>query len=933
MADKIKKAKSGPNLLNVSLRMLIMAVLSVGAYSVYKLSGSGELPMLSKIGIGVLLGAAAIILIQLIVWGLKWVRHERVSELGLHIVRFAVTLTAVALCVFVLLSFDYAELYSATEQNELRQHALAGRIYIQNEIGDGVADDEQFFVQLGQAVNGMLLENEQTAERYACLYIKTESDKNADSGFAEIADGYIGVSTNPDIPCAADAEQIERVLSRAIVEVSDNQKIGTYNIVSAYSPVFTKEGEPVGVLEICDVKHGGMDIFHFATLELCLKLLALIAFFSFAFYGFMQLVDILLRPRQFDRSRRLLSCGRESARPVLFLVAFSAALPVMMLLFAENLRALAEPVGIPFGIGSYLPLVVYLAGIAIGQLIARRETVVLSEIPADVGLVISFLCNLALCLFMDWKKLSSLGMADNILFMFLLILVCGLGYGVAYRITAKFQAQADAMFGYDKYVYLCTCLGVMSGIVLGGLLIENYSNVTLRIISCILTAFTAVIAIILLENLKSTVDAREIYKDTLTSYAGGIMGILPVGLACCVSWIYLTGYMFNNDISIAAISFCAVAPIIAFCFGNRLRIRNRTMQKLTVAVSGIIAAGSFLPMVFAPSFKIAVLSCALVCLAVIFASSGVYSMARHGEIKKICSRLIPLLLLGIVIAAVMLNIEAQNIALIAAAGVSIASLIIFVISKFPSRPIIGSNMPAITDGKQKKNKPDFAAPVIIPDASAAEPEKSDDAKQEEADKADKKEKKKKEKKEKRKKTPIVPIVTENENSDAEEQKTEETNNTAEEEKEEKSEDTPFIPIIIPEQEEKAEDPAPIFEESFAAEPAPEETPAEEPKEAASEETPAAEETPSEEPEEREEQEEDPIVVIFDEPEEIPSVDPEPEETEQSEQPAAEESQPQADESNGEAEMTPEEMEAARMAAVEKAKENWRKYNSDSSAEV
>lgn len=898
MADKIKKTKGGPNLLNVSIRILIITVLCVGAYSLYKLSGSGEPTVFSKVGIGVLLAAAAVTLLQLIVWGLKWVRHERVSELGLHIVRFAVTLTAVALCVFVLLSFDYAELYSVTEQNELRQHALAGRIYIQNEIGESIADDEQYFTELGQAVNAMLLEGEEKNERYACLYIKTESEKYADSGFVKSAGGYIGVSTNPDIPCAADAEQLERVLNKAVIEVSDNQKIGTYTIVSAYSPVFTRSGEPVGVLEICDVKHGGMDIFHFATLELCLKLLALIAFFSFAFYGFMQLVDILLRPKQFDRSRRLLSCGRESARPVLFLVAFSAALPVMMLLFAENLRALAEPMGIPFGIGKYLPLVIYIAGIAIGQLIAKRETVVLSEVPADVGLVISFLCNLALCLFMDWKKLGSLGLDDNILFMFLLILICGLGYGVAYRITAKFQAQADAMFGYDKYVYLCTCLGVMSGIVLGGLLIENYSNVTLRIVSCILTAFTAVIAIILLENLKSTVDAREIYKDTLTSYAGGVMGVIPVGLACCCNWIYLTGYMFNNNISVAAISFCVVAPVIAFCFGNRLRIRKRPMQKVTVAISGVIAAASFLPMVFAPSFKMAVLSCALVCLAVIFAGSGIYSMARHGEIKKICDRLIPLLLLGIIIAAVMVEIKVQNIALLAAAAVSLASMIIFIFSKFPSRPIIGSNRPAITDGKKKDEKPVFAAPVIIPDASD---ENKDDANDEAADKSDKKEKKKKEKKEKRKKAAAVPVVAEEEKSESEEQK-------EEEEKEDKSDDAPFIPIIIPEQEEKKDEPAPAPEEK-------EETPAEEPAEKA---------------------EEAPVVVIFDEPEEIPSNEPEPENSVQTE--AADNQQQSAEADNSEnsgseEEMTPEEMDAAKKAAVEKAKENWRKYNGESSEDI
>lgn len=924
MAEKKKNTKNGPNLLSVSLRILIIAFLSIGAYSLYKLSGAGEMPIYSKVGICVLLGAAAVVLLQLIVWGLKWVRHERVSELGLHIVRFAVTLTAVALCVFVLLSFDYADLYSITEQNELRQHALAGRIYIQNEIGEQIADDEQYFAELGQAVNSMLLESEKNTERYACLYLRTESEKYTDSGFSRINDSYIGVSTNSNIPCSADVEQITRVLNKSVIEIADNQKIGAYTIVSAYSPVFTESGMPVGVLEISDVKHGGMDIFHFATLELCLKLLALITFFSFAFYGFMQLVDILLRPRQFDRSRRLLSCGRESARPVLFLVAFSAAMPVMMLLFADNLRALADPINLPFGIGSYLPLVIYLAGIALGQLIARRETVIISEVPADVGLVISFLCNLALCLFMDWKKLSSLGLADNILFMFLLIFVCGAGYGVAYRITAKFQAQADAMFGNDKYVYLCSCLGAMSGIVLGGLLIENYSNITLRIISCILTAFTAVIAIILLENLKSTVDAREIYKDTLTSYAGGIMGIIPVGLACCFNWIYLTGYMFNEDISVAAIAFCAVAPIIAFCFGNRLRIRNRAMQKLTLSVSGAAAAISFVPMALAPSFNMAVLSCALVCLSVIFAGSGVYSMARHGELKKICSRLMPLFLIGILIAAVMLKVEAQKIILLAAAAVSVISMIIFIISKFPSRPVIGSSMPAITDGKRKNKQPESAMPIIIPSDAPAGSENSEESAQEESGKKEKKKREKKEKKQK--KAAVVPVVAEGEQkneSDSEGEKAEETQNTPEEDKKrkkEKKEKRKAAPVIIPE-------PKPEEEETKKEEPVSEDPAKEEP----------AAEIPAEEPkiEETAAEDEMPVIVLPVEPEEVPV-----EETgsESKEEPAVDnESIPTdgAADANTEsgAEMTPEELEAARQAAVEKAKEKWRKYNNGVSEDI
>lgn len=722
------KTKNRANILSVALRLMLLVLFCGAAYAVYRHAGAEKPGMTSIIIIGVLLLCAAAVLVQLVIWAFIWVKHERVSELGLHIVRYAVILTAVALCLFILLSVDYMELYSETHMNELRQNVISGSVYMQQAIGDSVKDDAQYFSQLQQAADELLLDTEENANRHVCLYLKTDALSTGTSDFASFDDKYLGISTSSEIPCGADTEVLNLVLSQFSVEYCDDLTVGTYMLVSAYAPVFSINGEPVGVLEICETKQIAAGVFRFATLELCLKLLSLVAFFSFMFYGCMQFVDIVLRPRRFDRSRKVLSCGRESVRPILFFITLSASLPVMMLLFAENIRTLASPWHIPFELGSYIPFMVYAAGIAAGQLFCRENRSTLSEIPADGGMILSFLCNLALCLFMDWDALSGLGLSDNVIFMLALIFLCGFGYGIAYRITAKFQAQSDALFGYDKYVYLCSCLGTISGIILGSLIIENYSNVMLRIVSCILTAFTAVIAILLLEDLKSTVEIDESSKDTLTSYAGGMVGIAPVGLACCYCWIYLSEYMYSNGISTAAIGFCAAMPIISFCFGNRLRLRHRFAQRASIAISAGLAGLSFIPMALLPSFTSAVISCAIICVAVIFAASGIYSTAHTDELKKLTVRAIPLLLAGMVAAILALTAGNGSLELFIAAGIAGVSAIIFLLSKYPSRSVVESALPALTAGagddaslpSQAEQKKELAEPKIAADKNQSE---------------------------------------------------------------------------------------------------------------------------------------------------------------------------------------------------------------------
>ncbi len=925
-----EKRKTRPNILNVSLRLLLIAVFSGGAYAIYRISGAENPPVISLVGIGALLLCTAVILIQLIVWGLIWVKNERVSELGMHIVRYAVTLTAISLCVFVLLSLDYGKLYAATHMNELKQNVISGSVFLQPAIGEGVEDDTQYFIQLGQSADSLLIDAEENADRFVCLYLKNDALSLGDSGFTSVEGGYIGLSTNDYIGCSANPEILDRVIERFSVEYQENVTVGTFNLTSVYSPVFSVNGEPVGVLGICEINQPGAGILRFANLELCLKLLALVSFFSFAFYGCMQLVDILLRPRQFDRSRRVLSCGRESARPILFFITLSASLPVMMLLFADNIRSLMDIYELPFGIGTYIPFIAYLVGIAIGQLFGRGNRKTLSEIPADAGLLFSFLCNLALCLFMDWKALSGLGLAENVIFVLVLVFICGLGYGIAYRITAKFQAQSDALFGYDKYVYLCSCLGAIAGIVFGGILIENFSNVTLRIISCIITAFTAVIAIFLLEDLKSTVEIDESSKDTLTSYAGGIAGIIPVGLACCYVWIYLAEYMFTNEISIAAIGFCSVMPIIAFCFGNRLRLKHRMAQRGSLIISAVLSAISFIPMALIPSFSMAVAASLIVSIAVIFAASGVYSTTRHGELKKLTFRAMPLLFIGIIAAVIANNVGNNMISQLVGAGLCLVFMLVFLVSKYPSRPIIESKLPAITAGpRMEKKAPVPAAPVITPQP---EQKKKQEEKIPEEDKpAPKKQNEKKQENNNAETIPVIPLIEEkpepeqNENEMAKEEKPEDKqqkkskNDTEPEPAKEEtaaestSDNDPVI--ILPDTSESPvkTDENQNSDSNTAEQPAPADT---------------AEEAKKEPVVSDAVEEDDPLPIIF--------ID-DPQEPEQSND-SAPVNEPTTVTVENQAEKTPAEdspaqeendaaaLEAARAEAAKRARERWQKYN-------
>ncbi|MBQ9993762.1 MAG: hypothetical protein IJP17_03530, partial [Clostridia bacterium] len=146
------KHENKANILSVSIRLAIIAAMLGGAFFLYTqlqkqllVSAQGAAPIIFKVGISLFIAAAVIVLAQLVAWAFKWVGKERVSELGLHIVRFAAILTAVVLSVFAMMTKDYNDQYYAAIENELCQQALAGRMYIQQGIGEDVEDSISYY--------------------------------------------------------------------------------------------------------------------------------------------------------------------------------------------------------------------------------------------------------------------------------------------------------------------------------------------------------------------------------------------------------------------------------------------------------------------------------------------------------------------------------------------------------------------------------------------------------------------------------------------------------------------------------------------------------------------------------------------------------------------------------------------------------------------
>lgn len=758
----MKLLNKKPNVLQVAVRLLLIIAALFGAYSFVDRVGIAKFKLWHSICFYVLLAFAALVLLQLIVWGLSWVRNERVSELGLHIVRFAVILAAVAMSVFVMLSVDYTKQYRSTLSNELEQQALAVRVYVQNAIGSEVSADPAYLEGLGQKMQAALDDNASNADRHVVLYLRDPAGFGAESGFLTFS------SSENDPPCADEkilwdvirsnklafdeytaADAVPVSGSDVVTAIASAQAASYY---SAFTPVCTSDGKPAGVLELCERRPAKMSVFSFASLELFLSVAAFICMFSFLFYGFMQLVDIALRPRKFDKSRKVLSCGREAVRPVLFFVTLIAALPVMMFFYSEEIRRLVSMGGFGERIGSVLMLLVYLLGIGVGMIVMRGQRAKLSELPSDIAIGVSALCNIGMMLLLDWKKLEGNTVLRNWVLVALLVLVSGICLGISYRTISKFQGQSDALFGVDKYAYLCSCLGAIAGITLGAVLMDISGDMAVRIFMIILSVVTCVISTLLLEDLESTVDTSKSYVDQLAQYDGAILTICAVGLACCFDWVYITSYFYRNGYSIAALAFCIAAPIIAFCFGNRLHLRSRNAMRTALVISAALSAAAFLPMIISPSEIMAFASCMILCLAVIFASAGLYSSMKHKEERTICfGKVRPLLFVGILAFALIVNLSTSRIFLLSGAVLALAAGIAALVTKFPNRPETPVN------ARKAAEKPVFAAAGMLAAGKDAVKKlgfgKKAEEKKEKPEKIEKKEKPQKEPRPKPEKTP------------------------------------------------------------------------------------------------------------------------------------------------------------------------------------
>lgn len=689
---KIKKNK-GPDVIRVSLWLCLMVAMVVDAGLVYYFGGANP-SIYEKIIIYALLGGAAVAVIRLAVWGFGWVKNERVSELGLHIVRFAVILTAVVLCVFAMMSADYSSQYRQSESNELRQQALAARIQLQDMLGEELGTETAYYQTLYEQLPSLLDSNGSNSGRHINLYLFVSPDKQpVGTYFApmEENEGIFAVGTGSRFGVTASASYIDRVYRNGELAFSEyiyGESGFENNFVSAFVPVYTTAGRPVGVLELCKPGTAMSTLFNFVAIELLLRIAALIAMFAFGFYGMMQLLDIVLRPRSVDRSCRVLSCGREAARPVLFFVSLCAGLPVMLLMGAEEMRGLITFENMPqwlSGITTLLPLCLYLICFLVGWVLVRKTGKRLTEAPSNISLIISTASVIVLMLMKDTDLFAQVPFMNQWYIPLALIALCGLCYGISYRTISKYQAQSDMLFGVDKYAYLCTALGVITGMILGGWLLDASGEAGVKVAMLLLNIAACAISIILLEDLDQTVEISGLSESKISSLAGLMLAIIPFGLACGYVWVYITNYLADNDYSVTARSIIMAAPVIAFCFGNRLRLKTRESQRGALCTGSVLASLSYLTMVWTPDPIMAIASCGLLCLAVIFMSAGVYSALLPGERGGAFAGLAVAAAVGALGFSLLSGFYAGRLCLLIVSVASVVLSFVFLGTKFPNR--------------------------------------------------------------------------------------------------------------------------------------------------------------------------------------------------------------------------------------------------------
>lgn len=724
------KEKKKPDVLKVSLWLCLIAAMVIAAGLVYYFGGA-QPSMYEKIVIYVLLGGAALSVIRLAVWGFSWTRNERVSELGLHIVRFAVILTAVVLCVFAMMSADYSSQYRQSASNELRQQALAARIHLQDILGEELGTEASYYQSLYASMPELLDENDNNAGRHVNLYLFVSPDRQPVGTYFKSMEenaGIFAAGTSSRFGVTASAGYIDRVYRNGDLAFSEYiyGDAGFENeFMSAFVPVFTEAGRPVGVLEVCEPGAGTASLFGFVAIELLLRIVALIAMFSFGFYGVMQLLDIMMRPRSVDRSCRVLSCGREAARPVLFFVSLCAGLPIMLLTGAEEMKNLVTIESLPgwvSGLTGALPICLYMLCFLLGWALARKTGKRITEAPSNISLVIATLCAIALILIKDTTLLADVAIMNEWYIPMALIALCGLCYGVSYRTIGKYQAQSDALFGKDKYAYLCTALGMITGIILGGWLLDASGEPGVKVAMLLLNGAACAVSVILLEDLDHTVEGTKLSESRITSVAGLIPLLVPFGFACAYVWVYITGYLSDNDYSVTARSIIMAAPVIAFCFGNRLRLRSRKSQRSALCLGGVIAGVSYLTMVWTPAPVMAVAACGLLCLAVVFVSAGVYSALLPEERGGAFAMLAAAMVVGVLGFSALSGFYASRLCLLIVAGVSMLMSLLFLATKFPKRidapeyrdAIEGSDFAPIPRNDEPKKEEDSFAPAFMP---------------------------------------------------------------------------------------------------------------------------------------------------------------------------------------------------------------------------
>lgn len=667
------------NILTVSLRIAIIAALFVGAFYI----NSALTGIAGTILACVLIAAAAAIVVNLAVWGFKWLKNERVSELGLHIVRFAIILSAVALSIFVMLSKDYTKQHSLTNETELCQVVLAGEVYMQNHIGEATTFSSSELNSLHNDLKGLLIANESNAERISNLYMfhdVTDTAINTPPYYPlEGSDNILAASSNESVSEWLSADVINEVSRSGEVRTTTRTIAGS-KYLTAFAPVYSTSGMAVGVLEICAPQPAAISVFGFATLELMLTVAALLILFSCAFYGVIQFIDIALRPKRYDPTR-ILPCGRESIRPVSFFISAATVIQLPVLLLSPASEAVTAQLSLPLGLAALIPFIVYLLGANLGLVLGRFPKNTLKVLPIAGGLTFA-----VVCMILKTAKLSAFAGAAAPYIDLALILFTALGHGVAFRVASRYQLHSDAQYGRDKYAYLSPAFGAIAGIIFGALIFDELSFTANNIIFILLTAVAAAVCFTMLRDIEFTADDGMNGKNPLVTFRGALMVVIAVGAACCFEWVYISLHLAANGISATAISCCAVAPIAAFCFGNRLSLKTRNSQRLALFISGLLTAGAFVVMAVSQSLNMTVVSCALITLSVIFLSSAIYSVLQPAEINR-CLRILRVLgYIAVILSFIMaVNLTGSFYFYIAAAVAAAFALIFILFSRFPRR--------------------------------------------------------------------------------------------------------------------------------------------------------------------------------------------------------------------------------------------------------